>query len=512
MSQLGDRRIQQQIFKFASRPWVIIMVLLVLLLGIAIPLSIRFFASRQTAGPNPIQIENQRQGTTDWKLTNPAQFDSRTYHYPSIEGYAWATSAEADDQVGFSVSTNASFYTADVYRMGWYQGKGGRLLQSMRDIPGHSYLVPQMEKRTGLIEATWPLSFTLKIAPEWVSGVYLIKLTAANGPQAYIPFVVRSSRLSDLAFIHAVNTDEAYNYWGGTSLYTDLTHTLRAQRAFSVSFDRPFEHSTGAGQFFWWEYPMVRWLEKNGYDVSYFSDLDLQDRVSLLQTHRVLLIVGHSEYWSKKMRDNLETIISKRVNLAVFAANTAYVQIRYEPRSADTNPLPERVIVCYKEKADDPLYGKDNSLVTVKFRDDLLSRPEQVILGSMYASWWNSDQGGFPWVVSNASSWVYAGTSLKNNDSLPGLIGNEYDKVFSNYPIAPGLQILSTSPVVDIYKHKDVANGTLYNAASGARVFNAGTFQWSWGLDCSSPLNPRNLVNPAVEKITSNILQNFINE
>ena len=470
---------------------------------------------------NPIQRENQLPGTTDWQLSNPDPYDTKTFHYPTIEGYAWTTSVQAGDEVQFSVSTTSSSFSVDIYRMGWYQGKGGRLMQSIATIQGNVYPLPSPDVSTGLIEANWPVAFTLKTNSGWISGIYMVKLTASNGEQSYIPFVLRSSKPSDFAFVHTANTDEAYNSWGGTSLYNDFTHTLKAHRAFNVSFDRPFEQDTGAGLFFWYEYPMVRWLEQHGYDISYLSDPDLQNTPNRLQNYHALLIVGHSEYWSKQMRDALETAVNKGVNLAVFAANTVYWQIRYEPRSSGGQSLPERILECYKGAGhQDPFYGKENDLVTVTFRQAPLNRPEQTLLGEMYASYWEPHLGGFPWVVADASSWVLAGTGLKNGDSLPGLVGYEYDKVDPHFPVPQGLEILASSPVVDVSKNHDVSDTTLYTAASGARVFDAGTIEWSWGLDSNSSIekfwspgsnSPHpSLVNKAAQKITANILQNFL--
>jgi len=496
--------------------------LVFLLLSFSNPLASSLSTVMQPIGKqNSIQKENQLPGTSDWQLTNPAQEENTLFHYPAIEGYAWSTSVEAGDTVKFSVSTTTSSFSVDIYRMGWYQGKGGRLIQSVTAIPGHTYSVPSLQAGTGLVEAKWPLAFTLQTNAQWVSGMYMVKLTALNGQQSYIPFVLRSPLPSAFAFIHAANTDEAYNSWGGTSLYTDYTHTLKEKRAFAVSFDRPFEQDTGAGLFFWFEYPMVRWLEQNGYNVSYLSDPDLQHTPNLLQKYHALLIAGHSEYWSKQMRDTLEGAANKGVNLAVFGANSIYWQIRYEPRNSDNTSIPDRVIICYKNKALDPLYGTENSSVTVKFRDDPLNRSEQSLLGSMWAGQWEPRKGGYSWVVADASNWVFAGTGLKNGDRLPGLIGYEYDKVDTHYPVPPGVEILTSSPVVnDVNHEQDISNATLYTTTSGARVFNAGTFEWSWGLDDNSSIesswSPGNnsphpsLVNKAAQTITANILQNFL--
>lgn len=496
--------------------------LIFLLLSFAYPLVVPpiLLAKEATINLNPIQRENQSPGTTSWQLSKPAPYDAKTFDFPTIEGYAWTTSAQAGDELQFSVSTTSPSFSADIYRMGWYQGKGGRLMQSITAIQGHTFPLPSPDVSTGLIEANWPVAFTLKTNPGWISGMYMVKLTASHGEQAYIPFVLRSSRPADFAFIHTVNTDEGDNTWGGTSLLRNLTSTFRGSRAFKVSFDRPFAQDTGAGLFFWYEYPMVRWLEQNGYDVSYLSDPDLQNNPASLQSYHALLIVGHSEYWSMQMRDALEAAVNKGVNLAVFAANTIYWQIRYEPRSGGQS-FPERVLVCYKGQGrQDPFYGKENAQVTVTFRQAPLHSPEQAFLGVMYASYWQPKEGGFPWVVANAASWVFAGTGLKNGDRLPGLVGYEYDKIFSDYPIPQGLQILATSPIVDVNQNHDVSNATLYTAASGARVFDAGTIEWSWGLDSNSSIekywSPGNksphpsLVNKNAQKITANILQNFL--
>src|SRR5258706_10504165 len=508
---------------FTTSPLRIWGILAFFLLGTFNPLSALSnpFMEKAVNNVNPIQRENQLPGTTDWQLSNPAPYDTKTFHYPTIEGYAWTTSAQAGDEVKFSVSTISPSFSADIYRMGWYQGKGGRLMQSIPTIQGYKYSLPSPGAMTGLVEATWPVAFTLKTNPGWISGMYMVKLTASNGEQSYIPFVLQSSKPGDFAFIHAVNTDEAYNSWGGTSLYNNFTHTFKGPRAFNVSFDRPFEQDTGAGLFFWYEYPMVRWLEQDGYDISYLSDPDLQNTPNRLQNYHALLIVGHSEYWSKQMGRAPETAVNKGVNLAVFAANTLYWQIRYEPRSSGGQSLPERILECYKGQGlRDPLYGKENSLVTVTFRQAPLNRPEQTLLGEMYASNWEPRLGGFPWVVADASSWVFAGTGLKNGDSLPGLVGYEYDKVGHNFPVPQGLEILASSPVVDVSKNHDVSDATLYTAASGARVFDAGTIEWSWGLDSNSSIekiwspgsnSPHpSLVNKAAQKITANILQNFL--
>jgi hypothetical protein len=459
---------------------------------------------------NPISQENQLPGTSAWQTTNESPYDDKTFRFPVIEGYARTTSAIAGDTVSFSVSTNQPQFTASIYRLGWYQGKGGRLLQTIPGIQGHFYPMPSMDPQTRLVEANWPVSFSIKIAPSWVTGMYVAKFTAAHGQEAYAPFVVRSVQSTDFVFIHAATTDEAYNNWGGKSLY-DFNSTEH-KRAYKVSFDRPFVVGAGFGYLLNWEYPMIRWLEKNGYNVGYGSTEDIHSDAALLKNHKGILVVGHNEYWSKEMKDNLESALDSGVNFANFAADTMGWQTRYEPSSSQNGTISDRIIVCYKDQLLDPFYEKDNSHVTVSPNNPLLNRPQQTLLGEMSGGQIDFISTRYDWVIADASSWVFNSTGLTNGDRLPGLVGYEYDKVSASYPELPGLDILASSPVHDIGTNMDdVSNATIYTALSGAEVFDAGSIHWSWGLD---PFNRAdghaNVVSQAAQKITANILQNFL--
>jgi hypothetical protein len=458
------------------------------------------------ATSNPIQQENQLPGTTSWQLTNPDSYVNN--RYSTIEGFSWATSVSAGNTLSFSVSTTAPTYTADVYRLGWYQGAGARLITTLSNLAGSFQQSGAMDPTTGLVDNNWPQAFTLTPDSTWVSGMYLVKLTASTGKQSYIPFSLTDTRASDFVFVHAENTSQAYNAWGGKSLYE--FNSTSNKRAYKVSFDRPQDRNTGAGDLLNWEYPTLRWIEKNGYDVSYVSDVDVHVNPSLLQNHKAILLVGHSEYWTKEMRDNLEADVGAGMNLGVFAANTMGWQIRYEPQPFGTQPLPNRVIVCYKDATLDPLNGVDNSHVTVMFRDPPVNRPEQSILGDSFNDYNSSTN--FPWVVSDASSWLFAGTGLHNGDSIAHMVGYEYDVVLSYFPIPPGDDSISTSPVTGSDGTHSTSNSTLYTAASGARVFDSGSMNWNWGLDSyASPGDPHpDYTNANVQLITQNLFQNFL--
>ncbi len=467
---------------------------------------------------NPIQQENMLPGTPDWQITNHAPADTTNYsHDNSIEGYTSQTSILEGGTIKFAVSTVTSTFTADIYRLGWYQGMGARLEQSIPNIPGNSYPVPALDAKTGLIDANWPWAFSLQVPTIWVSGMYLAKLTDANGEQIYVPFVVKSPLKSDLVMVHTSNSDEAYNFWGGASLYQDYTHTLSAGRAFKVSMNRPFYLNQGTGYLFFWEYPMVRWLEKNGYDVSYLSDDDVNNsKTNVLLNYKGILLVGHSEYWSSTMRSNLQQAVNKGVNLAAFSANDLYWQIRYQ---SSTYSGPNRIIVCYKDASLDPVSKKIPALTTVQFRSPPVSKPEQKLLGQMFVSYLQGN--GDPWVVGDASSWVFGATNVQNGASLTGLVGYEFDQFFPQSPLpqtivgadgVAGVEVLAASPVTDVYNNQVTANSTLYTAPSGARVFDIGTMQWAWGLDSWGCLynGLPVVVNATAQQITANILYNFI--
>ena len=332
-------------------------------LGVCLLLMAAAYAS------NPIQIENAKAGTTDWGIASLARNHE-------IEGYASLTSVNRGGQISFFVNTAAPSYTIEIFRMGWYGGKGGRRMTAAVQVPGTQQPAPTTDPVTGLIECAWTNPYVLNIPnnildpSDWASGVYLAKLTASDsGKQRYIIFVVRDdARSSDYLFQTSVNTYQAYNNWGGKSLYSFNSTNGPARK---VSFNRPYDER--AGDFLRWEYNMLRFLEREGYDLTYVTDLDAHENANLLLSHKAFLVVGHDEYWSWQMRSNVVAARDANVSLAFFAANTCYWQVRLEP-SAITG-APDRTLVGYKGFAytEDPFYldndASNDHLVTVRWRE-----------------------------------------------------------------------------------------------------------------------------------------------
>ncbi|HEV8660385.1 MAG TPA: N,N-dimethylformamidase beta subunit family domain-containing protein [Thermoanaerobaculia bacterium] len=451
---------------------------------------------------NPIQDENARPGTSAWKLAAGRSTD--------IEGYASLTSVNVGGSISFYVSTTAQTFDIDVFRMGWYGGLGGRRVFDADDIAGHMQPVPTPDPVTGLIECQWTDPYTITIPNDWVSGVYIAKLTAQpGGQQNWIMFVVRDdARASGLLFQSSVTTMNAYNGWGGKSLYP---FNSTGPQAAKVSFDRPYGAGAGFTEFQRWEYPTIRFLEREGYDVTYCTNIDTHAQPDTLLRHRAFLSVGHDEYWSYEMRRNVERARDRGVNLAFLSSNTSYWQIRLE---TDSKGQPNRTIVGYKESAlsSDPI-AKDGDptndyLVTTLWRNPPINLPEEMLIGSMWTFHNGAVTGDI--VVENTSHWVFMNTGLKPGDHLSGLLGYEVDRMFSAFP--SGTIRLAHSPFNN-NGITDYSDMTIYQAVSGAYVFSTGSMEWAYGLDDTgtreSPTPPGGWISPAAQQITRNVLERF---
>ncbi len=250
------------------------------------------------AALNPTQIENAKAGTTEWKLTN------RGYATGAIEGYASQSSVNRGGQIKLYVNTVAPSFTMDIFRMGYYGGAGARRMLPTITRSGTKQVIPAPDA-LGLVDCNWvnPYVFTIPASAdptEWMSGIYLVKLTeSVNKKQQYIVFAVRDDgRPSDLLLAQAVNTYQAYSPWGGKSLYgTIANRSDHANGARKVSFNRPYygEQGDGVGQFFSWELAYLQFLEREGYDVTYATNVDIDRYPDLLLSHKAFLSVGHDE-------------------------------------------------------------------------------------------------------------------------------------------------------------------------------------------------------------------------
>ena len=476
-------------------------------------------AQPQPAGP--VAVENAQPGSTGWQ--SPELAKGRGQPGPTaaakdaaalgvveplavwadtpIRGYAELASVNKGDSIGLRISTTAPTYSIEVYRMGWYNGAGARLMSTISNLTGQNQAVPAPDAN-GMVEARWARSYLLATGTTWQSGVYLAKLIASTGQSGYIPFVVRDdAAVADIVFQVAVTTYQAYDNWGGKSLYGfNSEGGVQANR---VSFNRPYALWDGAGMFFDGDYNFVRWLERSNYNVTYTTNVDTHTSPAIMNGRKVFLSSFHDEYWSRPMRDNVTAWRNAGKHLAWFGANAMYWQIRFEN---GWNGTANRTIVAYKESPD-PITPTNPSLTTTQWRSAPLNLPENAVIGVMYESYW--DWGvSFPWVVQNASHWVYTGTGLTNGAQIPKLVGYEYDKVWNNGQTPAGLTVLAASPVRDFANRRGTHNASLYTHASGAIVFGAGTIYWPWLLDDNE--YQTHGADARVQRMTSNILNRMI--
>jgi hypothetical protein len=330
-----------------------------------------------------------------------------------------------------------------------------------------------------------------------------------------IPLCIRDdASQSAILIMHSVTTWQAYNRWGGYSLYYGnadgaLTYTQHtggatfADRARMVSFDRPYDRdwASGAADFVGNEFPLVFHAEQLGLDVSYWTDVDLHQSAELLANHRALFSLGHDEYWSSPMRTGVQSAIREGLNVAFLGANASYRQIRLQPSALG----PDRVVVCYKSAAEDPMMGTNDTLVTVNWDQAPVSNPESQMTGSTY-----QDIGAdADMVIVDPASWVLAGTELKAGQHLPNAIQGEFDR-FVPGPASPAN--------TDIVAHSLIANRrdnysdvTWYTVPGGGGVLDTGNAHWV-SLITDAPLIPTNLlpgplagVTPHVQRIMLNI-------
>lgn len=489
----------------------------------------------QAAGTadNAIIQENARLGTVTWEIPSDKAATIQ------IQAYADANSVLPGQKLTLYVSTlkQGTAYSIDIYRLGWYGSYGGRLMLSVPNQSGqqqgyyddntHSLVgchTCRVDISTGLVEAKWQPSYTLKVPTDWTTGIYLAKFIDVNGWQTYAVFDVRDTSHSSYIAVTPDATYAAYNYWGGNSLYVAEypIGAFKTERGVKVSFNRPYIDGYGASQVLRLEIDEIRWLEREGYDISYMSDIDVHLDPGLLLQHRAYISLGHDEYWTKEMRDGVQTARDKGVGLAFLGGNVSYWQIRLEP---DSDGHPNRTVVCFKvTTADndlnaDPLYGKDNTRVTTRWRDPLLARPENAMIGTMYSSAYTIKPLGYRWQMDlKAKSPLLNGTNLRPGQSYGcNVVGYEWDRVFNNGATPAGLVILGTSDAVNDFNAKDISNTTYYVAHSGALVFSTGSIYWTHALDNfryypdpSCP-DPNNEV-PGMQKLLANVLNAMVTQ
>lgn len=463
------------------------------------------------AEPGAIAAENARPGTRDWMLTKTAIDPATKYRSPAIEGYCSRASARAGEPVTFHVSTNPpSRFTIEIFRTGYYGGDGGRLMQKLGPFDGRTQPEPPVgPKRVRVCE--WEPCAELRIPADWLSGVYLGKLTAeAGGTQSYVVFIVRDDRRADLIFQCSDNTWQAYNRWPSQfALYDDGKNQWYWGDKVQVSYRRPYGKycqildaplSIGSGEWFLWEFPFAFWLEQHGYDVTYISNLDTHRDAAGLLRARGFLSVGHDEYWTIEMFRNVQAAVAGGVSAGFFSGNAICGRVLFD----ETLSAFERVGV----------FGPPRGMRDFAAMSSLAhERPYANELMGAHST--GPVTGGADWVCAQPDHWIYEGAAMRKGEGIPGLVGWEWHG--DPAPI-PGLEIVATAPTQDApgKPNGGIHTGTVYPGPRGNIVFNAGTCWWADGL--SAPpgyVRPRVYTEPKgpdarAQRITQNVLRRMI--
>ncbi|GGI46073.1 putative cell wall-binding protein [Agromyces flavus] len=437
---------------------------------------------------NPIVAENRLPGTNAWQIPWSG-YSLATDRDLAVKAFASEVSIDQGQSVGIHVHVATAGSTRyDVFRLGWYQGQGGR-----RVTGGTFNASPAPACTTqatyGTVTCPWPRSFTVQTGANWTSGVYAVVVTRGT-KQTYASFVLRDDDASGkLVHVQPTFTYQAYNNFPdngttGKSLYTYNSYGAKTvsgdRQAVKVSFDRPYPNS-GASLLMNEEAPMIRYAESRGFDVVYATNLDLHRDPGLLAGQQGMISVGHDEYWSSEMFTAAEVARDAGVDLAYFGGNNMYWQVRVEPSASGT---PNRIIVCYRSASLDPVKGATS---TIRFRD--IPRPEQPVIGQMWPVTDGLGLVGSPaaWVVRGANHWMYRGAGLRDGSKIPGLVGIEADRRHAEYPAPTLLQgttqaVLAQSPFTARNGGTGLHEATLYQAPSSAVVFSAGTLNYTSGL------------------------------
>ncbi len=432
---------------------------------------------------------------------------------PVIEGYTDQLSYAPGDTVRFHVSSSAPVYTVRLVRA----GDGPLIAHSLPEQKGVAHPVPPDASARG---CRWPVSFTYTLPAELRSGYYRVQLSAAEGPPATgeFFFVVRPKHPAADAKILiqlATNTYNAYTNWGGYSLYAyHGRHKVQGRR---VSFDRP-----QASQFRQWEEPFVRWAEASGYRLDYCVNSDLEFRPEILTGYKLVLSVGHDEYWSTPMRDNLERFIGTGGNVAFFSGNTCCWQVRSEENG--------RALACWKQSfGDDPVYRTDDhSKLTSLWGHYLVNRPENSLtgVGFLWGGYHRSHgqfmDGSGAYTVHRPDHWLLAGTELRRGDAfgakLPTykVVGYECDGCELTWAdglptptgrdgTPPGFEVAATAPArwhpddcewYERWERGRTGYAVMGTYTRGGTVVTVGSTDWAFGLRGN---------DPAVTRVTRNV-------
>jgi hypothetical protein len=450
-------------------------------------------AAKRAARHGPV-AENARPGDKHWDITQLGAPHA-------MLGYAGQDSVLPGEPVTVYASTTARSFTVSAFRLGWYRGDLARLVWRSGTVRGHRQRHPSRSAQTNTIETDWGPSLTVP-TDGWPDGSYLLRLDAESGAQRFVPVTIRSAVTAGKVVIkNSVATWQAYNTWGGYDLYNGPGGLADYNnRSLAVSLDRPFDQ-TGAFMFLYHERKLIELAERRGLPLAYVTSMDIATDPHLLDGASALFSLGHDEYWSPPERAHVTAARDAGVNIAFLGANCMFRRTRL----ASTRLGQHRKVICYKTSyLEDPMYGKDSTLVTSDWREPPDPDPESSLTGTLYES--NPTSADF--VVASPNAWMFAGTGVQKGTRFRGLVGIEYDRVNPDSPVERPIQVLSHSPL-NCRGVNSYGDSAYYTHHSGAGVFNAGTMRWvaSFGGIHQYGLDRRTA--RFTKRVTTNVLHAF---
>ncbi len=447
-----------------------------------------------TTAPAPrpsrrVVAENSLPGDPHWEIRHLGAANA-------IVGYAGAASVLTGQPFRLFVSTTARGFRVSAFRLGWYAGAGARRVWQSGSLRGRQQNGPRLADGTNTVQTAWDPVLEIP-TDDWPAGAYLLRLDAESGAQRYVPVTVRSaSTAGRLVLKNCVATWQAYNTWGGYDLYSGGSGQSYGSRSLAVSLDRPYDLN-GAEMFLTYERNVVKLAESMGLPLAYVTSMDIAADPSLLAGASALISPGHDEYWTPGERANVTAARDSGVNLAFLGANAMFRRTRLDSGG--------RLVICYKTSyTKDPLYGKDNALVTSDWREAPDPDPESSLIGTIYE--------GYPavahYTVVAPDSWLFAGTGVGAGDRFANLVGIEYDRVNPAYPVPRPIQVLSHSPLV-CKGAASFGDSAYYTHPGGAGVFNSGTMRWVEAIYGDRPHGIGGRTPGFVKQVTANLLRAF---
>jgi hypothetical protein len=476
------------------------------------------------AAQPPVALENRHAGTTAWRLPGPAA-DVGGLAQGDVSGYVARQAIGVGETERIYVrAPGSSTVRIRIFRMGWYGGRGGRevLVSGRLSLRAQPHCTHRFE--TGLTECGWHPTLTFVIPSALPTGVYIAKLSARTG-QSDCLFVVLAARPTPLLAQLPTSTYEAYNAWGGDSLYPggDRVGITRTSQGVEVSYQRPYASNTGAGQFFARDVAMVRFLERYGYPVSYTTSESVDEDPAQLTGHRALIDFGHSEYWSERQAGAFAHARDSGTNLLFFGSDTLAWRVRYAraSRATDDPGAPDQTIVAYKEHA---ALDPDHSQPTGRFRNGGATLTGSEYLGCITPRVSRPGPPTYRYYTWTARphprpAWLFAGTGITSSTRIPAIVGYELDMRTSASP--RNTQVLGSGSALCMSSEageprpgrgQHLAQATLYAAPSGALVWGSGTLGWELGLEpvpSASPEAPAK-PNPHLVAMTRNLLAHVL--